>query len=88
MQAHPQLGRKFRQEWYQGHAEDVFKVIDRSAAVTVPYGSFRHALRTEETTALEPAVVDNKYYLKGIGEVAELAVRAPREGQRLVEIIS
>jgi hypothetical protein len=88
MQAHPQLGRRFRQEWYQGHAEDVFKVIDRSAAVTVPYGSFRHALRTAETTALEPAVVDNKYYVKGIGEVAEPAVRGPREEFKLVEIIS
>jgi hypothetical protein len=88
MQAHPQLGRKFRQEWYQGHAEDVFKVIDRSAPVTVPYGSFRHALRTAETNALEPEVLDNKYYVKGIGEVAELAVKGPREALRLVEIIS
>ena len=88
MQAHPQLGRKFRQEWLEGQAEDVFKVIDRSAAVTVPYGSFRHALRTEETNALEPDVLDNKYYIKGIGEVAELAVRGPREEFKLVEIIS
>jgi len=88
MQAHPQIGRKFRQEWYQGHAEDVFKVTDRSAPVTVPYGSFRHALRTEETNALEPDVLDNKYYVKGIGEVAELAVKGPREALRLVEIIS
>jgi len=24
MQAHPQLGRRFRQEWYRGHAEDIF----------------------------------------------------------------
>jgi hypothetical protein len=88
MQAHPQVGRKFRQEWYQGHAEDVFKVIDRSAPVTVPYGSFRHALRTAETNALEPDVLDNKYYVKGIGEVAELAVKGPREALRLVEIIS
>jgi hypothetical protein len=87
MQAHPQVGRRFRQEWYQGHAEDVFKVIDLSAPVTVPYGSFRHALRTEETTALEPEVVDNKYYVKGIGEVAELSVRGPRERLKLVEII-
>jgi hypothetical protein len=87
MQAHPQVGREFRQEWYQGHAEDVFKVLSRSAPVAVPYGSFRHALRTEETTALEPAVVDNKYYVKGIGEVAELSVRGPREGLKLVEII-
>jgi hypothetical protein len=88
MQAHPQLGRRFRQEWYQGQAEDVFKVIDRSATVTVPYGSFRHALRTAETTALEPGVLDNKYYVKGIGEVAELSVKGPREEFKLVEIIS
>jgi hypothetical protein len=87
MQAHPQLGRRFRQEWYQGQAEDVVKVIDRSAAVTVPYGRFRHALRTAEWTALEPEVLDNKYYVKGIGEVAELAVRGPREEFRLVELI-
>jgi hypothetical protein len=87
MQAHPQLGRRFRQEWYRGQAEDVFKVIDRSAAVTVPYGSFRHALRTAEWTALEPEVLDNKYYVRGIGEVAELSVKGPRETLRLVEII-
>jgi hypothetical protein len=88
MQAHPQVGRRFRQEWYQGQAEDTFKVIDRSAAVTVPHGSFRHALRTEEINALEPNVLDNKYYVKGIGEVAELSVKGPREALKLVEIIS
>jgi hypothetical protein len=88
MQAHPQLGRKFRQEWYQGHAEDQFSVIDKSTPVKVPYGSFDHALRTRETTALEPGVVDNKYYVQGIGEVAERSVRGPHEVFRLVEIIS
>jgi hypothetical protein len=87
MQAHPQLGRKFRQEWYRGHAEDVFKVIDRSAPATVPYGSFGHALRTAEWTALEPDVLDNKDYVRGIGEVAEVSVKGPREALGLVEII-
>jgi hypothetical protein len=87
MQAHPQVGRKFRQEWYQGQAEDVFKVVSRNARISVPYGSFRHALRTEETNALEPDVLDNKYYVKGIGEVAELSVKGPREALKLVEII-
>jgi hypothetical protein len=66
----------------------VFKVVSRSARVTVPYGSFRHALRTEETTALEPGVLDNKYFVKGIGEVSELSVKGPRETLHLVEIIS
>jgi hypothetical protein len=88
MQAHPQVGRKFRQEWYQGHAEEAIKVIRRSSPVTVPLGSFRHALRTEETTALEPGVPDNKYYVKDIGEVAELSVKGPKESLRLVEIIA
>ena len=57
-------------------------------SVTVPFGTFRHALRTEETTALEPDVLDNKYYVRGIGQVAELSVKGPRESLRLVEIIS
>jgi hypothetical protein len=88
MQAHPEVGRRFRQEWYQGHAEDTFKVLSLSAPVTVPFGSFNNALKTEETTALEPAVVDNKYFVKGIGEVEELSVKGPLEKLQLVEIIS
>jgi hypothetical protein len=63
-------------------------VVDRSARATVPAGTSRHALRTAEWTALEPDVLDNKYYVKGIGEVAELSVKGPREALKLVEIIS
>ncbi|MFF0267055.1 hypothetical protein [Kribbella sp. NPDC004536] len=87
MQAHPQLGRKFRQEWYRDHAEDVFQVIDKNTKVTVPLGTFHHALRTAETTRLEPGTLDNKYYVRGIGEVAELAVKGPSEALRLVAIV-
>lgn len=88
MQAQPRLHRRFRQEWYAGHAEDTFRAVQRSAKVGVPYGSFRHALRTAERTALEPAVLDNKWYVSGIGEVEELAVRGPRERLVLVDILS
>jgi hypothetical protein len=51
------------------------------------YGTFPDALKTEETTALEPDVVDNKYFVKGIGEVKEVAVQGPLEKLELVEII-
>jgi hypothetical protein len=88
MQAHPQLGRRFRQEWYAGEAEDTFKVIDLSTPITVSFGSFKHALRTEETTALEPGVVDNKYYVRGIGEVLEKTVKGGQESLVLVEVLS
>lgn len=36
MQAHPQVGRRFRQEWHQGHAEDTFKVLSLSAPDAAP----------------------------------------------------
>jgi hypothetical protein len=88
MQARPQLGRRFHQEWYAGQAEDTFKVIDLSTPITVPFGSFKHALRTEETTALEPGVVDNKYYVRGIGEVLEKSVKGGQEALVLVEVLS
>jgi hypothetical protein len=87
MQKHPELGRRFRQEWFAGEAEDTFKAIDRSASATVPYGTFHHALRTEETTALEPGVVDNKVYARGIGEVVEESVKGPTEQLVLVDVL-
>jgi hypothetical protein len=35
-------------------------------------------------TRLEPDVLDHKYYVKGVGEVAELSVSGPVERARLV----
>ena len=87
MQANPELGRWFRQEWYQGHAEDTFRAINLSTPVTVPYGTFPDALQTEEQTALEPDVLDNKYYVNGIGEVKEIAVQGPVERLELIDVI-
>jgi hypothetical protein len=87
MQAHPQLRRRFRQEWSRGAAEDQFRALSRHAVVTVPAGTFRQGLRTEETTALEPGVVDAKVYAKGVGEVVEVTVRGPVEKLVLVDVL-
>jgi hypothetical protein len=88
MEAHPQIGHRFRQEYYKGHAEDQFEVVALSARVEVPYGSFDGALRTEETTALEPDVLDNKYFARGIGEIEEVTVKGPSERLVLVRVES
>jgi len=87
MQARPEVGRRFRQEWSPGNAEDTFDLVKPDTAIVVRAGHFTHALRTEETTALEPDVVDNKVYAKGIGEVVEQAVKGPVEVLRLVEVV-
>jgi hypothetical protein len=87
MQARPQLHRRFRQEWAPPSAEDQFSVISRGHPVTVPYRHFRDALRTRETTAAEPGVVDRKVYVRGIGEVVERSVRGGHDRLVLVEVL-
>jgi hypothetical protein len=84
MPADPRVGEHHRQEYYKGHAEDQYRVTSRTARVTVPYGSFRNALRVREWTALEPGVVDTKYYVRGIGRVFEGSISGPKERAELV----
>jgi hypothetical protein len=79
MEATPTVGKDILQEYLKGHAEDHFAVIDLSASVTVPYGSFSDALETKEWTPLEPDVLDHKFYLRGVGEAREVAVKGPKE---------
>jgi hypothetical protein len=81
---HPKVGLVGRQEFLKGEAEDHFRVLDREASVSVPFTSTRRALRTREWTPLEPATVDNKYYVRGVGTVREIAVKGPVEKLELV----
>ena len=86
MEADPTVGHAFPQEYYAGHAEDHFEVVSLSSDVTVPFGSFSGALQTKEWTPLEPDVLDQKNYVKGIGEVLEVAVKGPVEKLELVNV--
>jgi hypothetical protein len=81
---HPLPGQTARQEYYKGHAEDHFQTLDLDARVSTPYVSTRHAIKTKEWSPLEPNVVDHKYYVPGVGDVKEVAVKGPTERLRLV----
>jgi hypothetical protein len=85
MPAHPRVGQSFAQEHYPGHAEDRFEVVSRKATIGIPYGTFRaRALRTEESTRLEPGVLDAKWYVRGIGQVKEATLKGGDERAELV----
>lgn len=84
MPARPRVGPSYYQEYYPGHALDVFTVRRHGAHVEVPLLETHHALLTGETTALEPGVVDHKYYVRDIGSVRELTVRGGSESLWLV----
>jgi hypothetical protein len=87
MFAHPQndVGRTYREEFALGDAEDVSKVIEVGLRLTdlpdlpnipnkvknqLPKGPYVH---TQDFSALEPGVVEDKYYAKGVGLVLTIA---------------
>src|SRR5919107_6340296 len=67
MPAHPKVGQSYHQEYYPGEAMDMGRVISLNTSVTVPYGSFDHALDTKEWTPLQPGFSEKKYYVRGVG---------------------
>jgi hypothetical protein len=71
MPARPRVGDGFRQEYYPGEAEDRARVLDVSASRETAYGSWTDLVQTEDTTPLEPEVLEHKFYARGVGLVLE-----------------
>lgn len=74
MPGEPSVGLAYRQEYYAGEAEDRARIISLDERVEVPFGSFEGCLQTEDTTPLEPDVLEHKYYARGIGPVLAVDV--------------
>lgn len=84
MLADPQHGRSYRQEFSEGIAEDMGKVLRLNASVSIEYGDFDGVLETKEWSPLEPGHVEHKYYAEGIGLVL---VREQKSGKILIELV-
>jgi hypothetical protein len=80
----PEPGLAYRQEYREGEAEDAAKVLSLDARAGVPYGSFRQLLLTEETTTLEPGLVEQKFYARGVGPVLAITVSGGSDRETLV----
>ena len=85
MKAEPRVGDAYRQEYYDGEAEDMGEVIDLNGSSTVPYGSFDGLVVITEWTPLEPGVIEQDYYARGVGVVLEVVVKGGSERLELVE---
>src|SRR6266498_4081689 len=86
MQAEPKIGSTYDQEFAKNVAEDKATVLSFNNNVTVPYGSFSNVLKTKEFSALEPDVVEQKYYAANVGDIKEKTLKGSKEGIELVEI--
>jgi hypothetical protein len=82
--ADPEVGMTYRQEYYAGEAEDRAKVLSLDEPVSVPFGDFTGALQTEDTTPLEPDVVEQKFYVRDVGPVLALKVKGDTGREELV----
>jgi hypothetical protein len=85
MLAAPRLGDGYQQEHLAGVAEDRATVLSLAVTVDVPYGAYQDALQIEETSPLEPDLVERKVYVEGVGEVREQDVAG---GADLSELVS
>jgi hypothetical protein len=86
MPGHPRAGDRYRQEYYPpGQALDQARVLGTRGSVTVPYGTFKKPLVTSEFSPLEPQT-EQKYYVRGVGEVKETVVKGHHETFSLVSV--
>jgi hypothetical protein len=78
------VGEEYRQEFYQGEAEDFAKVVAVNENVTVPHGSFSGCVKTEDWNALDATAREYKYYCPDVGTSLETNL----QGGDRVELVS
>ena len=62
----------YRQEYYEGEAEDRGEVLALDQQASVPAGDYEGLVQTADTTPLEPDVLEHKYYAEDVGLVLTL----------------
>jgi hypothetical protein len=75
MPAAPAPGAVYRQEYLAGEAEDMAEIIGAGGSVRVPAGSYGDLRLIREWTPIEPAVIEEKTYAPGVGNVLVVVTR-------------
>jgi len=86
MLGEPKVGSTYDQEFAKDVAEDKATVLSLDDNLTVPYGSYSNVIKTKEFSALEPDVVEQKYYADNVGDIKEKTLKGSKEGIELVEV--
>ena len=70
--ARPRVACRWREEYLDGEAEDRAFVLSRRESLQTPTGFHRRVLHTANWTPLQPRLLENKLYARGVGPVLEL----------------
>jgi len=74
MPGDPADGMRYRQEHYEGEAEDNGEILSVAEQVDVPVGHFDDVVLTKDTSTIEPDVLEYKLYAPGVGPVLVLGI--------------
>ncbi len=70
--ARPRAGCGYREEYFEGEAEDQARILSTQETLRTPTGLHRAVVQTANTSPVEPNVLENKFYARGLGPVLEL----------------
>jgi hypothetical protein len=85
MPAEPKAGTKYRQEYYEGEAEDRGEIVSTNEQAEIPFGHFRNVVMTKDTNPLEPKILEFKFYARGVGPVLAISVSGGTGREELIE---
>jgi hypothetical protein len=86
MEADPQVGDQYRQEYLKGVAEDSAEVLSLDGSATVPAGTFSGCVVTKDFSQLERKVIENKWFARGIGLVKSMNVKGGTDISELMSV--
>jgi hypothetical protein len=86
MPADPEPGLAYRQEYYEGEAEDNGEVLSLEEQAEVPAGHYEGALLTKDTVGIDPDVLEYKLYAPGVGPVLVLGISGGGGREELLRV--
>jgi hypothetical protein len=82
--AEPEVGMTYRQEYYEGEAEDAAEVLSLAEKVEAPFGQYDGVLMTKDYMPLEPDILEHKFYARDVGTVLALTISGGSDREELV----
>jgi hypothetical protein len=79
-----EVGLAYRQEYYEGEAEDAGQILSLDERVKVPFGNFENVLMTKDWTPLEPDLLEQKFYAEGVGPVLAVTLSGGTDREELL----
>lgn len=86
MPVDPSDGMRYRQEYYEGEAEDNGEVLSIEEQADVPFGHFDEVLLTKDTITIQPDVLEYKLYAPDVGPVLVFGVSGGGGREELISM--